>query len=280
MVEAVLGKELFSRIALFATSTLPWACRLITVGREVHIYGTKSSVVCAVHPHAAESEVVEFLDSLFCRYPKLEMNNFLALELMNPGSILHPTIFRGVVRSHWNPSGAWLRPPLFFAEVDDRTAGELTVLSAEYLALRSVIERRFGLNLESVIPIRDWLDRSYPGDIPDRTSFKTMLNSTRPYQLVPMPCVRRPDGACAPDYQNRYVAEEIPCGLMAVKGIAALVGIPTPQLDDMLEWGQAVLKKEYLVNGELKGRDLNETRAPQRFGINTIEEFMDVYLNR
>jgi hypothetical protein len=36
-----------------------------------------------------------------------------------------------------------------------------------------------------------------------------------------------------------------------------------------------LLDKEYLVDGELKGKDLESTRAPQRYGYTDLDTFME-----
>lgn len=40
---------------------------------------------------------------------------------------------------------------------------------------------------------------------------------------------------------------------------------------------QKYMKKEYVVDGKLVGKDVGETTAPQRFGINTINDLKKLY---
>ncbi|OPY65120.1 MAG: NAD/NADP octopine/nopaline dehydrogenase, alpha-helical domain [Syntrophorhabdaceae bacterium PtaU1.Bin034] len=174
-----------------------------------------------------------FLNSVFCDHPVLNTDNFLALELMNPGSILHPTISRGIIRRHGDTL-PWEHEPWFYRDLDDLTVREVTTLSNEYLVLKGVLFDRFGIDLSSVIPIRDWLTRSYPQDVVDKTNFKTMLTSNRPYRVAALPCVKQADGKYLPDYEHRYVREEIPCSSVVIKGIAVLAGVLTPQLDEII----------------------------------------------
>jgi len=65
-------------------------------------------------------------------------------------------------------------------------------------------------------------------------------------------------------------------GLIVTRGIAELAGVKTPHMDDVILWCQEMLGKEYLVDGELKGKDLEHTRAPQRYGFKNLDSFMDV----
>lgn len=77
-----------------------------------------------------------------------------------------------------------------------------------------------------------------------------------------------------PDFQARYLSEDVPYGLVVTRGYAELLGVPTPMMDQVITWAQEKLGKEYLVNGKLSGADIHNTRAPQRYGAKTIEEAM------
>ena len=36
------------------------------------------------------------------------------------------------------------------------------------------------------------------------------------------------------------------------------LGVPTPKTEQLIKWGQKQIKKEYLVDGELSGKDKTE----------------------
>ena len=82
------------------------------------------------------------------------------------------------------------------------------------------------------------------------------------------------DGVFIPDFQTRYLTEDVPFGLLVTRGIAELAGTATPVVDKVLSWAQYRLEKEYLVDGKLQGTDLPSTRSPQRFGFVDLDEFM------
>ena len=50
-------------------------------------------------------------------------------------------------------------------------------------------------------------------------------------------------------------------------------------MDKIIEWGQKLVGKEYLVNGHLNGRDKGELMIPQAKGIKTKEELIKYYKN-
>jgi len=82
------------------------------------------------------------------------------------------------------------------------------------------------------------------------------------------------DGTLVPDFDHRYLSEDLPFSLCIVRGIAELVGIKTPAIDEVIRWGQTVMKKEYLVDGSMSGLDVRATRAPQAYGITSLVELV------
>ena len=85
------------------------------------------------------------------------------------------------------------------------------------------------------------------------------------------------DGGYIPDKSSRYFIEDIKFGLCILKSFAEILNVDTPEIDKIATWGQKFLEKEYIVDGKLKGKDLNELTIPQNMGINTKEELINYY---
>ncbi|KAL8610677.1 hypothetical protein ACOMHN_047246 [Nucella lapillus] len=83
-------------------------------------------------------------------------------------------------------------------------------------------------------------------------------------------------GQFVPDFQHRYLSEDVPFSLAVVKGMAKIAGVATPCIDQVLTWAQGHLGKEFIVGSELKGKDVKDTRAPQAFGLNTLDDLSGV----
>ena len=83
-------------------------------------------------------------------------------------------------------------------------------------------------------------------------------------------------GEWVPNFQHRYLLEDVPFGLVVTKGVAQIMGLSTPETDRVLTWAQGRLGKEFMVGSELKGKDVKDTRAPQAFGFNTLDELLRV----
>ena len=70
-----------------------------------------------------------------------------------------------------------------------------------------------------------------------------------------------------PDYKFRYLSEDVPTGLCFTRGVAELLGVKTPSIDKVLIWAQEKLDKEFLKDGKMQGANIEQTRAPQAFGV-------------
>jgi hypothetical protein len=78
-----------------------------------------------------------------------------------------------------------------------------------------------------------------------------------------------------PQLDHRYLNEDLPCGLLVQKGVALLAGVPTPVMDKVIEWCQDKMQKEFLIHGELVGKDVAMTRTPQRYGWFDLDTFLN-----
>lgn len=258
-------------ITQFGLQTLPWACRIKEYGREVDILGTKAKVEFATCPPRQAVELASFLGS------QLEVNlepmdSFLSLTLAGTGQIIHPGVMYGLFHD-WEGQ-VFTEAPLFYQGIDAYTAEVLQSLSDEIQELRfSLAERYPSIDLQAVRPLDEWLCLSYADEIEDTSSLQTYFVTNRSYAGLKVPVVPT-DGGLAPDFQARYLSEDVPFALLATKGIAELADVPTPTIDQVLTWAQDHLGKEYLVNGELKGVDLATSRSPQRYGYDDLDSMI------
>jgi len=269
-VRSILGAQgLSSRI--FGLQTLPWACRIITYGQTAEVLGTKAEVSYAFgdafsSPTEA-SGLAKRLTSIF-GLPLVPVASFLTLTLANTGQLIHPGIMYGLSRDKENTTFSPDEIPLFYQGVDQSTADILQAMSDEVQTIAGELAAHLpDFNPQEVLSVHDWLLRSYPADIADGSTLRRAFNTNKAYVGLRLPTrVVGPD-TFAVDYTARYLAEDVPYGLVVLRGIAELVGAATPTIDEVITWAQAHLKQQYLINGTLSGPDLAKTRAPQAYGI-------------
>ena len=266
----VLGSKADS-ITLFGLQTLPWACRIKEYGQEVDILGTKARVDLATCPPDRAGELASFLSSQFDIHLE-PMESFLSLTLAGTGQIIHPGVMYGLF-CYWDGQ-TFDEAPLFYQGIDAETADILQCLSDEVQILRSALEERYpSIDLNAVRPLDEWLCLSYADDIEDTSSLQTYFVTNRSYAGLKVP-VMRVNGDLVPDFQARYLSEDVPFALLATRGIAELAGVPTPTIDEVITWSQDRLNKEYLVGSKLIGQDLIASRTPQRYGFQDLDRMI------
>lgn len=182
--------------------------------------------------------------------------------------MLHP----GVVFGRWkNWDGNVLtEKPLFYHGVDKFTADVLNSLSAEITRICKAfkaVDRNF--DTSQVKTVFQWYMATYSESVEDSTTLQRAMNTNKAYEGLNHP-MKEANGGFVPDFQFRYLSEDIPTGLCFTKGVADLMGVKTPTIDKVVKWCQDKLGKEFLTpDNKMAGKDLKETRAPQAYGITT-----------
>ncbi len=269
-VRDVLG-DLAAQIVIFGFQTLPWACRVQKYGQEAQILGTKEVVDIAALPPTQALIIASQLQELLGLHLN-PVDNFLSLTLADTGQIIHPGIMYGLFHN-WDGTPAE-KPPLFYQSVDENIASILQQMSNEILSLRNTLVKLYSdLNLNSVLSIEEWLKRSYHSNIVDDSSLQSCFATNRSYAGLQAPMLKTETGF-VPDFQARYLSEDIPYNLLVTRGIAELTNISTPTIDKVIYWAQARLAMEYIDSGKLTGRDLYKTRSPQRYGFKELNRFL------
>ena len=260
--------------SLFGMQTLPWACRIQKYGQEVEILGTKAVVDLAAWPPQHAKDLASQLSDLL-GVPILPAASFLSLTLADTGQIIHPGIMFGLFHK-WNGS-AYQEAPLFYHGVDEFTVAILEQLSVEVRSVAAALQSRYpDLDLSAVRPLLEWFRRAYPDDIQDPSTLRGCILTNRSYAGLKAP-MRTANGGLAPDFQARYLGEDVPYGLIVTRGLAELAGIATPVMDEVIIWSQGQLGKVYLAGGKLQGDDIGATRAPQRYGYHDLKNLMQTF---
>jgi len=269
MARDLLGPD----ITLFGAQTLPWACRTVKFGREVRILGQKRVLGVATSPPSRVGEVASLLSRLL-GVKVYEIPNMLAVTLGNVGQVIHPGIMYSLWRRGRDAVYGPDEVPDFYASVDEDTAFHLAAMSDELVSVARALQARTGLEMGHVRHIKDWLLESYSQDISDRSSLARCFQTNAAYRGLKAPAVRVGDGKLRLDFQSRYVSEDVPFGLVVSKGIALLTGTPTPAIDRVIRVASSWLGVEFLASGGLHPEGLARSRAPQRYGIDDLDQLV------
>lgn len=275
LFKKVMGSKA-STLGLAAFETLPWACRINQWGSTSTVLGTKETIGAAVIPPQGKSqmEVVLKLQGLLGVEPMIiEFPNVMSISLGNPGQVIHP----GVTYGRWkNWDGKPMSAkPLFYHGVDAFTADILNGISADIKAICAKLkslDRKF--DTSQVKTVFEWYMASYSQSITDASNLKNAMNTNSAYEGLCHP-MKEAEGKYVPDFQFRYLSEDVPTGLCFTKGVASLLGVKTPTIDEVMLWCQEKLGKEFITkSGEMTGKDVSKTRAPQAYGVTTTKELL------
>jgi hypothetical protein len=261
------------RIVVMNFDSAPWACRVLRFGRSVQICGAKTYLTGALRGDRTRARIPDPFGLIRRIVGKntrvVESPSLLAITLMSVNAYSHPPIMYGAWRD-WD-GRTLAEPPDFYAGISRETAGLMTRMSDEVLAIRDRIVARFPReDLTAVIPMLTWDRLAYGAEIADASTQFSALRTNHAYQDMTHPMVRDAAGGWAPDFQSRFLSEDVPFGLVPIRGIAELAGVETPCIDEVLRWSQARLERTYLDGSRFTGADLGATSCPQRYGLDSL----------
>jgi hypothetical protein len=260
---------------VFSLQNLPWACRVADYGVAIDVMGTKPFMEITSRPIERVGEIGEVMGRLVRVPMPHEPGGFLGFGLSNIAQIIHPCVMHGNF-ADWDGVTPYREPPLFYEGMSQAIADSMYAVSDEIAALRAELERQVpGLDLSVVRHIFPWCLRAYAKYIDDDSTLRTRFATNRAYAGLTCPMIEV-EGGFAPDFTSRYVSEDVPYNLLAVRGVAELAGVETPQIDTVLTWAQAAMDREYLVDGKVCGADLPHTFAPQRFDFSRLSDIPEL----
>ncbi len=168
--------------------------------------------------------------------------------------------------------------PMFYAGATDEMGEIVATLSREAIEVAHAIdrERPGAVDLRSVVPVHDWLRSSYAHVTADMSTVATCFR-TGPIQARKAPVTEIAPGRFVPNFDYRYLTEDVPYGLVITRGLAELAGVPTPTIDEVIEWAQAAMGRSYLVGGTLSGADAKDVPIPQNYGISELAALFEWY---
>ncbi|MDT8304602.1 MAG: NAD/NADP octopine/nopaline dehydrogenase family protein [Anaerolineae bacterium] len=254
----------------FGLQTLPWACRTSRYGEEVTVLGTKAVVDLAAFPASESRAVAELLTGLL-QLPFHAISSFLALTLANTGQIIHPGIMYGLCYGREEATYSRDEIPHFYQGVDGFTAEKLQAMSDDVQRVAAVLATAVAeFEPADVLPLYDWVCRAYAGDIADESTLASAFVTNQAYAGLRVPARPTEDGRYRVDFTARYLAEDVPYGLVVVRGIARLAGVAIPALDSVIKWAEERLNHRYLDGDSYAG-----SRAPQVFGMNKVAQLAE-----
>jgi len=275
VAKQVLGDLLSAgKITMAGVIPMPLNCRISEWGKKVELAALKATYDLASVPAKNAGRAARGLSALLGGKIVKVIDNYagIALHASNPN--IHPGRLMGLI-SHWKPGVVLPENPLFYETFDDKSAEWCQKISAERVKVwETICKKAPGTGKPGQVPhIKPYIESIYKGQIADTSTLAKCFNTNDGYKGFRCP-YKQVEGGFIPDVTNRYFTEDIPEGFCMYKGIADLAGVETPAIDEILGFLQGLMKKEYLKNGKLIGKDVPETKSPQAFGIRTLEDLL------
>jgi hypothetical protein len=204
-------------------------------------------------------------------------DNFLTMTLGNPGQFIHPGLMYGHFRSWRGEEYDEDAIPLLYAKATDEMGELVARLSHEATAVADQIHARSGgvLNLQgAVVPVHEWLRTVYGHVTADKSTVAACFR-TGPIRARKAPMRESRPGKFVPNFDYRYLSEDVPFGLVATRALAEIADVDTPAIEEVITWAQSVLHRTYLRGGRLKGEDVKDLPIPQNHGISTLADLIE-----
>ncbi|CAG8597585.1 12865_t:CDS:2 [Funneliformis mosseae] len=270
----------------------------VLLGHKQYLFVAKLPTQC---PNASKFYVE--MKKLFA-IPVRPLSNFLSITLTPSNQIIHPARMFGLFGKDFNDDKEndvlYQREPYFYGELDDRSADLMQRQSDELQALKNEsLARSPDLDLSSVMDLKERIVEMYATEVDDTSTLRSTISTNVGWTQLKCPMVPiyssvKPDSSSPscpiesrekskgvilkgykPDFSTRYMWDDIPYGLVVLRSVASLLNVEVPCIDEVLYWEQSVMGKEYLVDGELIGKDIHETGAVSNFGILSPEELFE-----
>lgn len=268
--------ELDDQITIMSFEISPWICEIVEYGKKVEITRTAKSLNGSIVRGKAipRKPALMSLQMLLGFDPALKQVKHFTELLFTTYTFFNPVLVYGQWKD-WDGKPIDSEPYVY-EHISQSSADLLELCSKEYQAVAHALSaKKPEVDLTTVPDIFNWLIDFYKNDIEDGTSLLKAITTNKAYKGVKH-TMKKVQKRFMPDFECRFLIEDVPMGMAVVKGIAEILEVPTPTCDMIIEWAQDKLKKQYLVDGKLAGSDVNQTRAPQRFGFSTLDEILQV----
>ena len=205
------------------TQTFLYASRAVGSG-QAHVFRIKNSVPFATLPSYWIPDALGVLNVPFPQF--VAGTNVLATSLENIGAIFHPALT--LLNTGWIEAtrGDF---DYYSQGITPSVAKLLERMDAERLAVASALGVRS-------VSAREWLYLTY--DSPGRDLHEAIKN-TAGYVGIKAP----------PTIAHRYVTEDVPMSLVPLSSLGAMLGVRTPVIDMIIEFGSILHGTDYRAQG-------------------------------
>jgi hypothetical protein len=276
-----------SRTTVFGFKRFPFLATLERYGQASRLHGRFVRILLALDdPNKPRARGLDGLLREVFERPVERVSHFLACTLNLSNQVLHPGIAWGLLEDQASRNFVWSEAPPFYGSCSAAAAGMMNDLTFEIRSLAERLEPVLGLPIVRHLGSEPSI--AFLMGVRERTRFLERFGVARALRdealargfrsnarlaKVRLPVVPAPSGeGFVANFKSRMWTDDIPNGLCVLQGMAEIVGMQLPRIEQMIHAHQAWMGKSYLVRASdgrstLSGTDLAETNAPQVYGV-------------
>lgn len=238
----VFGKTVKS----FGLQRVPFTGRPLEYGHSARLKGYKPYLKVATMNIDSEDEIVKMLEDWY-HTPVYKLSYYLEATLSNSNPLLHPCRLY-VLFKDWTPDRIYQTIPYLYDKDWDNESSALWVACDNELG---EIVSRLPVNKFEIPTVLEYYGCKNIEQLTEKIQSIVPFKGVKPHMI-------EVEGGYKLDTAHRYFVEDIPFGLVLIKSFAEQVSVDTPCIDKVLYWAQNLMRKEYLVNGHLTGKDIKD----------------------
>lgn len=260
----ILAVRVFGpNVRYVALRNIPWLCRCTQKGASSEIVGAKSSIEAA-SINVDATWITENMQPLFItpHGPVINLMPDWSAIVFNPANqIIHPAAYWGLFRDYnFETPLKELKggSPWLYRSMDEIAGQVLASLDEELQNIKNAYYQRTGMQgCNSVQPLHQRILRQYGDLVADGSTMGRAVATNKAYSMAKTP-VLQVEGGIVPNPNHRVVQDDIGWGLCVLISVAERLRVPTTTMKWLVQWHQRLMKKEFLVNGQLTGKDVND----------------------
>jgi hypothetical protein len=268
-----LGKGNYN---IFATQLIPWTCGTIEYGKTGVVFGAKRLLRIATEDGQDKHDLKGILRDIL-QIENLQDTDFLACCFWPNNPSLHPPILYGLFE-HWDGKTPYKKselPVWIYKDLRTMSAKYLVDLDNELQALVKAVSAKLpkNKNLKLDFSMKACVLENYKKQVLNAYSTVTCVSSNVAFGKHKIPYTEIDSEHVVPTLKHKFFETDLSYGLCLWYDVAQMVGMKVPLIEAIIYWNQKLVDKEYLVDGKLVGKDIDECIIPSRMGltVSTLE---------
>lgn len=233
-------------VVIWGMKDVPHIASDLQPGVSVRMGGAKSTLYVATHARESDMSRAALLAHLRRLYdaPIELLDHYLEITLTPGNPIMHSSVIYGLIGPYaqWHdkvfraPIGWWTDCPELAAYFLERSDEESRLLC-------KAIERRLGVNLSSIKPLRQEIVEAYKEQIRDDSTMLSVLRTNRAYEGILAPLAPAPDGdGYVIDRTHRAFHEDVAYGLALLVEMGRRLEVRLPHIEEIFRWTVSYMK--------------------------------------